>query len=181
MATKRGTTRKEIEENRENMTEEEKDKRKKKEGTAPKDKDTAARDIWKPKRDKMDLTESEAPTVQRIQEIAKRIAKGESRMGLQYWMMDNWDIGDRQARAYYMAATRYLMPDDEEEYRKSLIQTNINRLEEIVENTMSGRNYKDAIQAIREINKMLGLNETKNTVEVATDGANTVFRVSFGE
>lgn len=162
------------------LTPEELEKKRKKEGTAPKDKDTAARDIWKPKRDKMDLAESEAPTVQRVMQIAERVSKGESRMGLQRWMQENWQIGDRQARAYYMAAVRYLIPDDEDEYKKGLIQANLNRLEEIVENTMTGRNYKDAISAIKELNRMLGIGD-KNTVEVATDGANTVFRVSFGE
>lgn len=160
------------------LTEEELAKKRKKEGTAPKDKDTAARDIWKPKRDRMDLSESEAPTVQRVMQIAERVSKGESRMGLQKWMMDSWGIGDRQARAYYMAAVRYLTPDDEEEFRNGLIQANLNRLEEIVEETMTGRNYKDAITAIKELNRMLGIGE-KNTVEVTTDS--TVFKVSFGE
>ena len=165
-------------EHKKELTEEELAKKRKKEGTAPKDKDTAARDIWKPHRDKMDLSESEAPTVQRIQYIAKRISKGESRMGLQQWMQDNWQIGDRQARAYYMAGVRYLMPDDEDEYKKGLIQVNISRLESIVENTMTGRNYRDAIAAIKELNRILGIGD-KNTVEVTTD--NTVFKVSFGE
>jgi hypothetical protein len=164
--------------NKKELTDEELEKKRKKEGTAPKDKDTAARDIWKPKRDKMDLTESEAPTVQRVMDIAERVSKGESRMGLQRWMQENWQIGDRQARAYYMAAVRYLIPDDEDEYKKGLIQANLNRLEEIVENTMTGRNYKDAISAIKELNRMLGIGE-KNTVEVATDSA--IFKVSFGE
>ena len=167
--------------NKKELTPEELEKKRKKEGTAPKDKDTAARDIWKPKRDKMDLAESEAPTVQRVMQIAERVSKGESRMGLQRWMQENWQIGDSQASAYYMAAVRYLIPDDEDEYKKGLIQANLNRLEEIVENTMTGRNYNLAISAIKELNRMLGIGGDKNTVEVATDGANTVFRVSFGE
>lgn len=163
------------------LSPEELDKKRKKEGTAPKDKDTAARDIWKPKRGKMDLTESEAPTVQRVLQIAERISKGESRMGLQKWMQENWDIGDRQARAYYMAAIRYLTPEDIDEYKKGLIQVNLDRLEDIVEKTMGGRNYKDAIAAIKEINKMLGLDSGKS-VEVVTDNnGTTAFKISFGE
>lgn len=161
------------------LTPEELEKKRKKEGTAPKDKDTAARDIWKPHREHMDLSESEAPTIQRVMQIAERVSKGESRMGLQQWMQENWKIGDRQARAYYMAAVRYLIPDNEDEYRKGLIQANLNRLETIVENTMNGKNYQAAIQAIREINRVLGV-EAKNTVEVATEGP-AVFKISFGE
>lgn len=161
------------------LTPEELAKKKKKEGTAPKNKDTAARDIWKPKRGKMDLTESEAPTVQRVLQIAERISKGESRMGLQRWMQDNWDIGDRQARAYYMAAIRYLTPEDIDEYKKGLIQVNLDRLEDIVEKTMEGHNYAMAIQAIKELNKMLGIGQNK--IEVATDGEKTAFRITFGE
>lgn len=163
------------------LTPEELERKKKKEGTAPKDKDTAARDIWKPKRDKMDLSESEAPTVQRVMDIAERVSKGESRMGLQRWMQENWEIGDRQARAYYMAAVRYLIPDDIDDYKKGLIQANLDRLEQIVEKTMDGNNYTLAIQAIKELNKMLGIGEAKNKIEVATDGQQTAFRISFGE
>jgi hypothetical protein len=161
------------------LTPEELERKRKKEGTAPKDKDTAARDIWKPKRDRMDLSESEAPTVQRVMQIAERVSKGESRMGLQRWMMESWGIGDRQARAYYMAAVRYLTPDDEDGYRNGLIQANLNRLENIVQDTMTGRNYRDAITAIKELNRMLGIGE-RNTVEVATEGP-AVFKISFGE
>lgn len=163
------------------LTPEELEKKKKKEGTAPKNKDTAARDVWKPKRGKMDLSESEAPTVQRVLQIADRLAKGESRMGIQKWIQDNWKIGDRQARAYYMAAVRYLTPDDIDDYKKGLIQINLDRLEQIVEKTMDGNNYTLAIQAIKELNKMLGIGEAKNKIEVATDGQQTAFRITFGE
>lgn len=162
---------------KEELTPEELERRKKKEGTAPKDKDTAARDVWKPKRERLDLSESESVTVQRVMEIAKRISDGESRMGLQQWIQENWQVGDRQARAYYSAAARYLIPENEEEYRRTIIQANLNRLETIVESTMRGQNYKDAISAIKEINKMLGVGG--NSIEVATDGEKTAFRIKF--
>ena len=163
------------------LTHEEFEKKKKKEGTAPKNKDTAARDVWKPKRGKMDLSESEAPTVQRVIQIADRVAKGESRMGIQKWMQDNWQIGERQVSFYYMVVVIYLTTDDIDDYKKGLIQINLDRLEHIVVKTMDGNNYTLAIQAIKELNKMLGVGETKNKIEVATDGQQTAFRITFGE
>lgn len=161
------------------------DKEKKKEGNKKKNNKTPARNsVWKNKDEDIMLRPSqewkaEPATVQRVQEIARRMSEGESRMRLENWMMENWEIGDRQARAYYSAAARYLIPDDEDDYKKGLIQANLNRLEDIVERTMTADDYKNAIQAIKEINRVLGAGE-KNVVEVATDGERTAFRISFG-
>ena len=142
--------------------------------------------VWKKKKGEKEIMlrpsqewKAEPATIQRVQEIARRMSEGESRMRLENWMMENWEIGDRQARAYYSAAARYLIPDDEEDYKKGLIQANLNRLEDIVERTMTADDYKNAIQAIKEINRVLGAGE-KNVVEVATDGERTAFRISFG-
>lgn len=161
------------------------DKEKKKE--KKNNKTSASNSVWKNKKkgEKEIMLrpslewKAEPATIQRVQEIARRMSEGESRMRLENWMMENWEIGDRQARAYYSAAARYLIPDDEDDYKKGLIQANLNRLEDIVERTMTADDYKNAIQAIKEINRVLGAGE-KNVVEVATDGEHTAFRISFG-
>ena len=101
-----------------------------------------------------------------------------SRKSALEWIMTNYEVGDRQARAYYTAALRYLIPDNEEEYKRGLIQANINRLETIIERTMAegSADYKSAIAAIKEINRLVAPNE--NSIEVATKDA--AFRIKFG-
>ena len=80
---------------------------------------------------------------------------------------------------YKNAKEQYsLIPDNEEEYKRGLIQANINRLETIIERTMAegSADYKSAIAAIKEINRLVAPNE--NSIEVATKDA--AFIIKFG-
>ena len=154
----------------------------------PKKKATNAKKVWKPcliEKDEKDIllrpTEqwtTTPQTTERIISLAKMISEGMSRKNVQEWIMTNYDVSGRQARAYYSAALRYLIPDNEEEYKRGLIQANINRLETIIERTMAegSADYKSAIAAIKEINRLVAPNE--NSIEVATKDA--AFRIKFG-
>lgn len=154
----------------------------------PKKKASNSKKIWRPsnmEKDEKDIllrpTEqwtTTPQTTEKIISLAKMISEGMSRKNVQEWIMANYGVGDRQARAYYSAALRYLIPDNEEEYKRGLIQANINRLETIIERTMAegSTDYKSAIAAIKEINRLVAPNE--NSIEVATKDA--AFRIKFG-
>ena len=154
----------------------------------PKKKATNAKKIWKPcliEKDEKDIMlkpsdewKANTQTIERVTNLAKMLSEGMSRKNAQEWIMTHYDVSARQARAYYSAALRYLIPDNEEEYKRGLIQTNINRLETIIERTMAegSADYKSAIAAIKEINRLVAPND--NTIEVATKDA--AFRIKFG-
>lgn len=158
------------------------------ETTKKKSPTTNAKKIWKPalvEKDEKDIMlrpsmewEANTQTVERVTALAKMISEGMSRQRVQEWIMTNYEVGDRQARAYYSAALRYLTPTDEDEYKRGLIQANINRLENIVERTMAegSTDYKNAIAAIKEINRLVAPND--NSIEVATK--DVAFRIKFG-
>lgn len=154
----------------------------------PKKKATNAKKIWKPcliEKDEKDIMlkpsdewKANPQTIERVTALAKMISEGMSRKNVQEWIMAHYDVSGRQARAYYSAALRYLIPDNEEEYKRGLIQSNIERLETIIERTMAegSADYKSAIAAIKEINRLVAPNE--NSIEVATKDA--AFRIKFG-
>ena len=154
----------------------------------PKKKASNAKKIWRPsnmEKDEKDIMlkpsdewKASPQTIERVTNLAKMLSKGMSRKSAQEWIMTNYDVSGRQARAYYTAALRYLIPDNEEEYKRGLIQANIDRLETIIERTMAegSADYKSAIAAIKEINRLVAPNE--NSIEVATKDA--AFRIKFG-
>ena len=154
----------------------------------PRTKGTNAKKIWKPcliEKDEKDIMlkpsdewKANPQTIERVTTLARKLSKGMSRKSAQEWIMANYDVSGRQARAYYTAALRYLIPDNEEEYKRGLIQANIDRLETIIEHTMAegSADYKSAIAAIKEINRLVAPNE--NSIEVATKDA--AFRIKFG-
>lgn len=116
----------------------------------------------------------------RVVQMATSLSKGMSRLNAIKKYSKEWDISEKQAEEYYCAALKYLLPLDMDEYKKGLIQANIDRLEEIIENTMNtgGVAYTNAIQAIKELNKMLGVNNDKM---VAVETPDTKFIIKFGE
>lgn len=120
-------------------------------------------------------------TIERVIRVSEKISEGKSRQSIQKWIMDSYEISARSARSYYAAAIRYLMPDDMEEYKMELIQANIERLEAIIEDTMKtkGVAYTNAIQAIKELNKMLGLGDSGKMVAVETP--DTKFVIKLGD
>ena len=117
----------------------------------------------------------------KVLKISEKIGKGMSKTSLIKWIEKEYNLGHTQAYKYYNAAITYLMPDDVDEYKKQLIQTNIERLETIIEETMKakGASYINAIQAIKELNKMLGLGDSGKMVAVETP--DTKFVIKLGD
>ncbi len=119
--------------------------------------------------------EAELPStvsLQKVMELSKMLARGKSKQYIIDYAMEKYGVGEPQAKRYYSAAVRNLVPDDVDEYRKGLIQTNFNRLETIVEKAMEEGDWKAAREAIAELNKMSGLNNGGLQVGIQTDKQN---------
>lgn len=110
-------------------------------------------------------------SLQKVLELSKMLAKGKSKQYVIDYAMDKYGVGEPQAKRYYSAAVRNLLPDDVDEYRKGLIQTNLDRLETIAERAMEEGDWKNARETIAEINKIcgvtgqgvqIGINQDKN-------------------
>lgn len=114
-------------------------------------------------------------TERRVFEVADMIVAGKTRQTCVAHLREKYGIGEKIADDYYCASVQYLMPKDVDEHRNQLIEKNLIRLEKIIEKTMDRENYKDAITAIKEINRCI--QPAQNTVEVATK--DTAFRISF--
>lgn len=128
-------------------------------------------------------SQGRTPTPQtqyRIAQMATSLSKGMSRVNAIRTYAEEWGISSKQAEEYYSAALKYLLPLDMDDYKKGLIQANIERLEAIIEDTMGrgGNQYTNAINAIKELNKMLGLGNDKM---VAVETQDTKFVIKFGE
>lgn len=108
----------------------------------------------------------------RVIEASKLLAKGKSRQYVIDYAMKNFGVELAQAKRYYTAAVRYLIPEDMEEYRKGLIQQNVERLETIVEKSMEEGDWKNARETIAEINKMCGLTGSGVQFAINTDKEN---------
>lgn len=96
-------------------------------------------------------------TALKVQTAAKWIAKGKSKATVIADLMKKFNMAEATAKDYYIAAVHFLLPDNEEEFRKDIMAVNYQRLEEIIERCMEDRNYKVAREAIAELNKMAGL------------------------
>lgn len=120
---------------------------------------------------------AEPETERRVVELAKMIIEGNSRETVQSYAREHFKVGDRQVRAYYNAAVKYLTPADDEKFRKELINSNLARLETIVERCMKGNDYKNAIAAIKEINSVV--NPNKNEIKIGKQGDTEIIQISF--
>lgn len=101
----------------------------------------------------------------RVIETAKMICEGKSKQTCLEHIQEAQGCGIQQARMYYQAALNWLIPSDLEDYKKGLLQANIERLEKIIEEGIDNRNderrgadyLRTAKDAISELNKMLGV------------------------
>ena len=117
---------------------------------------------------------SKQDTALKVQTAAKWIAKGKSKATVIADLVSNFGMAEATAKDYYLAAVHFLLPDNEEEFRKDIMAVNYQRLEEIIERCMEDHNYKVAREAIAELNKMAGLgsgvkiavnNDTENNTQ----------------
>lgn len=107
-----------------------------------------------------------------LYDIAERISKGEPREKLVKELVAG-GMDRTKATRYYYEALKEITPEDTilDEYKKGMMQVNLNRLETIIETSLNG-NYQEkqvALKAIAELNKMLGLSNDTNKVTVANN------------
>ena len=111
-------------------------------------------------------------TVMRLQDVATLLSEGKSRATIIKYMQDKYGIAYTTAKDYYADGIKYLLPQDENEYRKELIQANIERLELIYQRAMEEGDYKNAKDAVSELNKVAGAGKEGISVGINTDKGN---------
>lgn len=90
----------------------------------------------------------------------------------------------KNASAMYYNTLKTMLPNPEwmEDYKRAITQTNIDRLEKIIDDTLSGdtASKNTAIRAIEVINKMVGLTG-ENKVNIAKNSqGDEVIQITFG-
>lgn len=116
-------------------------------------------------------TEKPTPeTIRRVREGGEMLAGGASRETVIKHYEEKYNLQNRQARDYYYAAIRTLIPRDYDRWRDGMIATNIARLEQIIESEMKdGGNKKLAKEAIDSINKVLGAGSNGVQIGIQND------------
>lgn len=115
----------------------------------------------------------------RIATVADGIAKGWTRDTVFRYCMDTWGLSVTQASRYYYAGVRYLVPDDPE-YRQSLIDKNIARLEQMIEEAMNEGDKKVANDLIKTLQQIVQPSTTKVAMgQFQPDGSNMTIEITF--
>lgn len=101
--------------------------------------------------------------------VAEMINSGMTRQEIMKALTDQ-GIAPNYASKYYYMALKDLAPEPDliDDYKKGMIQLNLDRLEKIVNETIDGnfQNKAIALKAIEQINKMLGITDT-NKITIA--------------
>lgn len=123
---------------------------------------------------------TERLTATRIGFLAKNIAEqGWTKDTVTGYVQENWGLSPTQASRYYYSAVRYLVPSDPE-FRESLIDKNVARLEKMIEQAMQEGDKKLANDLIKTLNSMLSVGGTKIAVgQYTPDGAQQVIEITF--
>ena len=108
---------------------------------------------------------TEAEIMMRNQVIIDLIAQGLSRRRIQEEIMSRWGVKTTAAKTYIKDAYDTLLRSNEEflEYNR---EKQIERLENIITEALEAHEYKAAVMATAELNKLLGLTiQQKVTLE----------------
>ena len=109
-------------------------------------------------------------TIRRVREGCEMLATGASRETVIKHYEEKYNLQNRQARDYYYAAIRTLIPREYDSWRDGMIAVNIARLEQIIESEMKdGGNKKLAKEAIDSINKVLGAGSNGVQIGIQND------------
>lgn len=115
-------------------------------------------------------------------EITQMLGEGQSRISIIKHLKEQ-GINEGQANHLYYAALKELSPQTNllDDYKRGIIQQNLDRLERIVEKSIDGNSQEKsvAVKAIAEINKMLGAYQD-NTVTIARNKeGDEVIQITF--
>lgn len=111
---------------------------------------------------------TEAELMMRNQVIIDLIAQGLSRRRIQEEIMSRWGIKTPTANVYIREAYDALMKSNEEyiEYNR---EKQVERLENLITEAMEAHEYKAAVMATAELNKLLGLTTNQKITLENTD------------
>lgn len=116
-------------------------------------------------------------TIMRLQDVATQLSEGKSRATIIKYLQDKYEIAYDTAKDYYQDGVKYLLPEDENEYRQELIQVNIERLELIYQRAVEEGDWKNAKEAVAELNKIAGAGREGISVGINTDKQNDTQQV----
>lgn len=120
-------------------------------------------------------------TILKVEEMAKMIAKGESKEKTIEKVMKKYGLSYGRVSDLYYEAVKFLLPKDENQFRQEVQALNVERLNKIVDECMESKNWKEATKAIAELNKMAGITSNGVKVGMRTDGeGNSEFVVQIG-
>lgn len=126
---------------------------------------------------------SKPATEARIYELAEKIVQsGSTRLQIMDYCKEEWGLSQKQSERYYYAALNYLRPENPEEYREALINKNYNVAEGILNRALANGNLKEANNALRILNQMLGVGGKQIEIQDKdSNGGDRTFIISFGE
>lgn len=127
--------------------------------------------------------ECKPSTEVRIYEIAEGIVNsGWTRQDVLKYITDNWNLSPKQAYKYYYAAMNYMRPDDPAKYREALINRNFDVLETIMKRALDRGDFKEANNAIKTMNQMLGVGgKSVEVKDFNAEGLERKIVISFGD
>ena len=113
--------------------------------------------------------------------VLEMLGEGKSRTEIVKALQDEGMCYDAALR-YYRTALEGLSPEGIDEYRKGLIQVNLDRLEKIISKTIDSNDAQTlrvAKDCISEINKMLGLSSGNKVEIMKNKEGDEAIRISF--
>lgn len=118
-------------------------------------------------------------------EIIELISKGKTRKEVIDWLKEQGMSGGNLYAIYY-SALKEMMPEEDflDEEKKYLIQKNLDRLERIINSSITGNTgeKKVALQAIDTLNKMIGVYADSNKVTIAKNNqGEEIIQIDFSK
>lgn len=120
-----------------------------------------------------------AETAELIVQAAEKIMEGATRKEVTEFLSEkNGSRSKDYLGDLYHAALKYLKPT--EDYRQGLAMANMARLDRIVDDTIT-KDRRTSIEAIKEINRMIGVTGGNIVAVQHNEDGTTNFTVKFGE
>ena len=121
------------------------------------------------------------------QEIAEMVNDGKSRKEIIAYLQEEKNMTWGSAKNLYYNTLKEMVPDEAylKAYKKSLATTNMARLEQIIDESLSGNTADKAIalKAIDQLNKMVGA-YADNSITIAQqnkDGDQQIIQIDFSK
>lgn len=117
--------------------------------------------------------------------VAEMIASGATRNEVMAYIRNEIGVHPSHVAEFYRNAIKSMLPEEDAmtDYKKTVQQQNFNRLEKIVSDTIDGEagDKRVAIEAIKELNKMSGAYDDKNSVTIAQGDEKQIIQIDFSK